>query len=70
MLMVSGISEDSLKEKFAKINSGLDNDIHFAFGYYCLNKDDDIRETMRRADERMYADKNEYYAQHPEKKYR
>ena len=70
MLMVPGLSEEVLKERFIKINSGIDTDVHFAFGYYFVKNGEDIRSAMRLADERMYMDKNEYYTQHPEKKYR
>ena len=44
--------------------------LHFALGTAVLSDGDDIRTAMHLADERMYADKSEYYARHPESKYR
>ncbi len=70
MLIVSGLEEETLKARFEQINDALENDVHFAFGYYYVNEGEDIRAAMRIADERMYSDKNEYYEQHPERKYR
>ena len=45
-------------------------DVHFAFGYHFVESGEDIFAAMRKADERMYANKSEYYSQHPELKYR
>ena len=39
-------------------------------GNYYVKDDEDVRSAMRRADERMYMDKEEYYKNHPNEKYR
>ena len=45
-------------------------DVRFAVGSAYQSGDIDIRRAMILADERMYADKQEYYRRHPEKKSR
>lgn len=42
----------------------------FSFGYYFNDNDMDIRDAMRIADEEMYKDKDKYYEEHPERRYR
>lgn len=72
MLIAQGVDEAAVKAKIQELKekSALDNDIHFAAGYSFVNNGEDIRMAMRVADEQMYIDKNEYYAKHPELKYR
>ncbi|MCR5249485.1 MAG: hypothetical protein K6E50_02630 [Lachnospiraceae bacterium] len=70
MMIVSGLTEEELKERTGQINETISKDVHFAFGYHFADKNEDIRAAMRIADENMYSDKNEYYEKHPEKKYR
>ena len=70
MLIIPEMPEEDLKARFIEINEAQNEDVHFAFGYHYVESGEDVRKAMRLADERMYADKNEYYAQHPEWKYR
>ncbi len=42
----------------------------FSFGYCYNDSGMDIRDAMRIADEEMYKDKEKYYFEHPERKYR
>ena len=66
------VDETSIKSKIGQLKekSAIDTDVNFAAGYYIANKGEDIRTAMRLADEKMYIDKKEYYAKHPELKYR
>ena len=43
-------------------------DVRFAVGSVYCTGDYSIKQAMQTADERMYADKEEYYRRHPEKK--
>ena len=70
MVIVPNVPEEILKERLTIVNNGLNNDVRFAFGYYYVKDDEDVRSAMRRADERMYLDKEEYYKNHPTEKYR
>ena len=70
MVIVPNVPEEILKERLTMVNNGLNNDVRFAFGYYYVKDDEDVRSAMRRADERMYLDKEEYYKNHPNEKYR
>ena len=42
--------------------------VHFRGRYYFDGGEGDIRKAMRTADERMYEDKERYYALYPERK--
>ena len=72
MIIVPEIEEKELDYRIAAINQHADdvNSIHFAVGAYIVKEGEDIRTAMRLADERMYLDKEAYYAAHPERKYR
>lgn len=72
MLIADGLTESDVIDRLKQLKdkSAVDPDVHFAVGYYSVSNGEDIRTAMRIADERMYADKNDYYAQHPELKYR
>ena len=52
-------------------NKGLyPENVCFSVGY-CYNSEGmDIRDAMRVADEYMYKDKDKYYTEHPDRKYR
>ena len=44
--------------------------MHFAVGTSEVTGDEDVRDAMRIADEKMYLDKKAYYEKYPERKYR
>lgn len=46
------------------------DNVCFSFGYCYNDSGMDIRDAMRIADEEMYKDKEKYYFEHPERKYR
>ena len=70
MILVSDISEDELKNRVAKIRnmSKMFENVHFSIGA-CYGEPD-VRRAMHNADEQMYADKNSFYSEHPDFKYR
>ncbi len=72
MLIAEGIDEKTLEARVKQLCEKAEEtkDVHFAVGTCMVSDGKDIRTAMRLADERMYADKNEYYEQHPERKYR
>lgn len=71
-LIVQDIDEDTVKNRLQQLKekSAIDSDVSFAVGYCYVDDGKDIRTAMGIADERMYANKNEYYEAHPELKYR
>lgn len=70
MVLVSGISEDELNTRIAKIRTmaKLSENVYFSIGVCC--GEPDVRRAMHVADERMYVDKKSFYFEHPELKYR
>lgn len=70
MVLVSGISEDELNTRIAKIRTmaKLSENVYFSIGVCC--GEPDVRRAMHVADERMYVDKKSFYIEHPELKYR
>lgn len=70
MVLVSNITEDELNTRVAKIRTmaKLSENVRFSIGT-CYGEPD-VRRAMHIADEQMYADKNSFYAEHPELKYR
>ena len=72
MLIAPGFTEEILRSRLELLNekSTIAVDVHFAVGCCFSNESNDIRNAMCIADERMYSNKNEYYGQHPEQKYR
>lgn len=70
MVLVSGISEDELNTRIAKIRTmaKLSENVYFSIGVCC--GEPDVRRAMHVADERMYVDKKSFYVEHPELKYR
>ena len=61
-----------LENKLAELRKicDADQDVSFAIGYSFQEGKFDIRECLRRADSKMYEDKEEYYKNHPERRYR
>ena len=70
MVLIPNITEDELNTRVAKIRTmaKLSENVRFSIGT-CYG-DPDVRRAMHIADERMYVDKNFFYAEHPELKYR
>ena len=72
MLIADGLDKAAMEARVKQLTEQAANtrNVHFAVGTCIVNEGDDIRSAMHIADERMYADKNEYYENHPERKYR
>ena len=70
MVLVSNISEDELNTRVAKIRTMAKLSEHVRFSIGTCYGDSDVRRAMHIADERMYADKNSFYTENPELKYR
>ena len=68
VVIVPDISDDRLSEmveKMRETTSQPTDEVCFAIGW-STGKASDIRRTMHEADEKMYADKKQFYALHPE----
>ena len=72
MIIAVNVPEEELEKRVEKLRKDSEdpNNISFALGYYFDNGEGDIRKAMRTADERMYKDKERFYAMFPERKRR
>ena len=72
MVVAAGMDQKTVEEKVQKLreSEALVNDLHFAIGTHVVSDKEDIRIAMRTADQGMYADKKEYYANHPDRRRR
>ena len=70
MLFAENVPGDDLTERVEKLRRESEdiNNISFALGMFCEENGGDIRNAMRIADERMYADKEDYYRRFPERR--
>jgi diguanylate cyclase (GGDEF)-like protein len=70
VVILTGISEETLAEKTQKLREIAESYDHLNFAVGTAFDPDsvNVRKALRTADERMYADKNRYYELHPEKK--
>ena len=69
MILVQNNSREELDEKVRELQEAQAM-VNFAMGTCFQEKDIDILEAMHIADENMYNNKEEYYSEHPELKYR
>ena len=72
MTIVQGLDGDELQKRVGRLieRAEATGTVHFAVGTCEVRGDEDVRDAMRIADERMYLDKKAYYEKHPERKYR
>ena len=72
MVVAINTSMEEFDEKVRKVReiSESNDDVSFAIGTCFEEGDIDIRRALRKADADMYEDKKEYYARHPEKRFR
>ena len=70
MVLVSKITKEEVENRVNQVHflSKMSENVRFSIGV--SYGENDIRTSMRLADERMYADKNSYYEAHPGLKYR
>ena len=68
MVLLTFTTEDNIVEKIAKTKklSRHYGNVSFAMGYCYQNDSGDITKALKTADEKMYEDKEKYYAEHPE----
>lgn len=69
-IIIRNITEDELNEKVERLRevSRKYDKVIFAVGCSVVSDEKEIRSALRKADERMYADKERFYAKHPEKR--
>ena len=68
MVLMTFTTEEAIVEKIErakKLSRHYDN-VSFAMGYCYQNNLGDITNALKTADEKMYEDKEKYYAEHPE----
>ena len=73
MILTINDSREEFDEKLRKIREVSESDnqrVNIAVGSFFDDTDTDIRKALRKADEDMYQDKQEYYSRHPELRYR
>ena len=72
MLIISNMDDAKFESAIERIRSYSYTEDTGSFAIGCCNDNgrNDIREDMKEADERMYADKEEYYNRFPERRYR
>ena len=72
VILCPNIKEDSLTDMISQLRSLADSthDVSFAVGSAWYSGSYDINKALQTADERMYQDKDKYYAEHPEKERR
>ena len=70
MVLMTFTTEETIAERITKAKklSRHYGNVSFAFGYSFQSVVTDITEALKTADERMYADKEQYYKEHPELK--
>ena len=72
MILAPGMEKQEAKTRIQKLRilEEQEKDLHFAVGVSSVRGSADIRMALHSADELMYINKNEYYENHPERKYR
>ena len=72
MVVAGGMDTETVEEKIRILRqreASIEN-LHFAIGMHVVSEKEDIRIAMRDADKGMYADKKEYYENHPDRRRR
>ena len=72
MVIVTDCTEEKFMNKLGELRAKASDPENVCFSVgYCYNSEGmDIRDAMRVADEYMYKDKDKYYTEHPDRKYR
>ena len=72
LVFAPGFEEKDFYDRIVLLRKRCDEspDVRFAIGSCYCTDGEDVRDAMHIADESMYKDKDEYYVQHPELKYR
>lgn len=71
VVIAMGMDEETLETRRKKIlERATAENLFFAIGTHVMHGNEDIRVAMRLADQGMYADKKEYYSNHPDRRFR
>ena len=72
VVLASGLCDTELHSRIKSLYAQAEKEeyLYFAVGASVVSQGDDILAAMHVADERMYANKREYYKSHPDQKYR
>ena len=72
MILVCGITPEEVERRLALVSkkASATKNVSLSAGVSLSSEEPNILKAMRTADTRMYADKEAYYAEHPEFKYR
>ena len=72
IVLSPGITRESFDRKLERLRESMrkNEELSFALGGFWSDGSVDVGAAFRAADERMYSDKQAYYAQHPERKNR
>ena len=72
MIIATGLDETALEAKKKQIKelAASVKDLYFAVGSHLASDNSEILQAMRIADQGMYSDKKEYYANHPDRRRR
>ena len=70
VIFAPGCGKDEFERRITSLRaeSGYGAEVSLAIGSDWTSEGDDLHRCMRLADEAMYADKNEFYRQHPDKR--
>lgn len=70
-IIVTGITKDELADRIEAIRKACNNydKVSFALGGSVVDDSRNVRQALRSADENMYADKEKYYNEHPDKRH-
>ena len=71
VVIKKGVTEDEINEKIEDIRKACCHykDLSISMGGCVVDDSRNVRTALRIADENMYADKEKYYKEHPDKKY-
>ena len=72
VVLMPGVSKETFDRKLERFLSAMEKneDVSFAVGSYWTDGSVDLTTAFRLADDAMYADKEEFYKQHPERRQR
>ncbi len=70
-IILTGVTAEEIDAKIEEIRKASEkyDDVSLSLGGCVVDDSRNVREALRKADERMYEDKEKYYQEHPDKKY-
>ncbi len=64
-VIAPGITAEEMEAKVRQLRNSPESGVSLALGWHVAEDCRDVRNALNRADEKMYADKRQYYLQHP-----